>query len=125
MKALCVSKVKFSELLRQVLAERRPSFLQLCKRILEEELKGLRDRIIGTGRFGRGNIKKRWGYTVRKCIQTPLGALEQVQIPRIRAVKHKVSLFCNWYVKRSEEITAVLLEILVWGLISRRCSVPS
>ncbi len=125
MKALYVSKVKFSEVLSQVLEELRPKFLDMFRVILEQELQAIRDRIIRTRRYVRGNVKKRWGYTVRKWIQTPLGTLEQVRIPRIREVQHEVSLFCDQYVKRSGEISAVLLEMFLWGLSSRRCSVMS
>lgn len=125
MRALCVSKVKFSEVLDQVFADLQSEFLGLFKASLEGHLEALRDRIIGTRRYQRGNTRKRWGYTVRKSIQIPVGELQQVRIPRIRDHAHEISLFCDRYVKRAGIITALIIEMFLWGMSTRRLSILS
>ncbi|MFQ6116589.1 MAG: transposase, partial [bacterium] len=98
-------------------------FLEILKAALERSLVELRDQIIRTPRYQRGNVIKRWGFTVRKWIQTPVGFLEQVRIPRMRDHAREISLFADRYVKRSGLLTAVMLEMFVWGMSSRRLSV--
>ena len=46
---------------------------------------------------------KRWGYTIRKWIQTPLGLLEQVRIPRVRSAHNEIRLFIDRFCRRSSE----------------------
>lgn len=125
MQALCVSKVKLTDLLDQVLDSLCSEFLQIFKLTLENELLRLRDDILRTRRYQRGNVLKRWGFTVRKWIQTPLGLLSEVRIPRIRSYAREVSLFCDRYVKRSGLMNALFLEMFLWGMSSRRLSVLS
>jgi len=125
MSSLCVSKVKLSELLNQVFEDLRGEFLLLFKSNLEAQLEAIRDQIIRTRRYHRGNVKKRWGYTVRKWIQTPIGNLEGIRIPRIRNHSHEISLFCDRYVKRSGVINALIIEMFLWGMSTHRLGVVS
>jgi transposase-like protein len=120
-----VSKIKLSEVLSQVFNDLRGRFLEIFHRALEMHLEEIRDEIIRTPRYFRGNVKKRWGYTVRKWMQTPVGILTEVRIPRIRNYAHEISLFCDRYVKRAEEINAFIIEMFLWGMSSRRLSIVS
>ena len=125
MSSLCLSKIKLSELLNQVFEDLRGEFLLLFKSNLEAQLEDIRDQIIRTRRYQRGNVKKRWGYTVRKWIQTPIGNLESIRLPRIRDHSHEISLFCDRYVKRSGIINSLIIEMFLWGMSTHRLRILS
>jgi len=125
MGSLVMSKLKLSELLDQVYFSLQEKFIALFKESLQESLEQLRDQIIRTPRYQRGNVLKRWGYTVRKWLTTPIGVIEGVRIPRIRDYCHEVRLFMDSYVKRSALMNALMLEMFVWGISSRRLSILS
>jgi len=76
--------------------------------------------VIGNRRYGRGFPYKRWGYTIRKWIQTPIGLLQHVKIPRVRGYGREIGLLIDRYVHRSRELDEILLEGFLWGISSRR-----
>lgn len=125
MQALVLSKIKLSELLNQVFDDLRGEFLLLFKSSLEAQLEDIRDQIIRSRRYERGNVKKRWGYTFRKWIQTPIGYLEDVRIPRIRDHSHEISLFCDGYIKRAGVVNALIIEMFLWGVSTHRLRILS
>ena len=75
MLALPVGKYKLSQLLSQAFASVHEGILTTYKQVLEEMLERALDNIIGGKRYRRGFRYKRWGYTVRKWLQTPIGVL--------------------------------------------------
>ena len=125
MATLVANKGSFSEFLNQVFFSVQEELLALLKEALERELEHLRDRIIGTRRYCRGNVWKRWGYTVRKYIDTPVGPLQNVRVPRIRGNHREVRLFVDRYVKRSGQVMEVLLGMFLWGMSTRKVSIMS
>ncbi len=122
MPSLSVTDYKFSDLLSQAFSEVHSDLLQLLKESLESSLIQLRDEVIGSKAYHRGMRYKRWGYTVRKWIQTPIGLLEQVRIPRVRSAYAEIRLFIDRFCRRSSEMEEILLEGYVWGMSSRRLS---
>lgn len=123
MKSLTVTEVSFSDLLSQAFSSVHGEILEILKEALSSSLELLRDRVIGSGRYRRGSRYKRWGYSVRKWIQTPVGLLQDVAIPRVRSSQCEIHLFLERFCRRSKEIEEVLLEGYLWGLSSRRLSV--
>ena len=120
MERLAVGKYNFSELLSQALDDVREEILKTYKAALEQALESVRDEVIGNKRYHRGFPYKRWGYTIRKWIQTPIGMLREVRIPRIRGYGREIGLLMDRYIRRSREIDEILLEGYLWGLSSRR-----
>lgn len=93
----------------------------IYKGVLEELLEAVRDDVIGNKRYRRGFRYKRWGYTIRKWIQSPIGLLQQVKIPRIRSEQNReIRLYMERYLCRSREMEEILLEGYLWGMSSRR-----
>ena len=126
MSSLVATKVKFSDFLNQVYNNCREKFLEFLKTELEAALIEFRDQvIIGTPRYHRGNIRKRWGYRIRKWIETPIGYLENVRIPRVRNAYHEICLFTDRYVKRFDLLKEAMLEMYVGGMSTRRISALS
>lgn len=123
MKSLTVTQVSFFDLLSQAFSSVHQDILQILKEALECSLENLRDKVVGTRRYRRGSRYKRWGYTVRKWIQTPIGLIKDVKIPRVRSSQCEIRLFLERFCRRSREIEEILLEGYVWGLSSRRLSV--
>ena len=86
---------------------------------LRQTIEGLlaaeRDRRVAECRQ-RGEKVYRWGYTVRKCIQTVWGALEQVRIPRLRG-REEIGLLEKYQRHGLEE---VLFALAVGGLSQRK-----
>jgi len=97
----------------------------MFKGVLEEMLLRVRDEIIGGKRYRRGFRYKRWGYTIRKWVQTPIGILSGVKVPRVRSYAREISLFMDRYIHRSVEIEEILLEGYLWGISSRRLRIWS
>ena len=125
MPSVVILKIKLSDILDQVFFQLRQKFLDIYKEELERFLEDLRDQIIRTRRYQRGNILKRWGFTIRKWLETPIGVLEFVRVPRIRDYCREVRLFMDQHVKRSSLINALVIEMFTWGLSTRRLSALS
>lgn len=123
MLALPVGKYTLSELLSQAFASIHEQILGIYKQELEGMLEDARDRIIGGKRYRRNFRYKRWGYTVRKWLQTPIGVLSAVRIPRIRSRGREIGIIVDRYLHRSKELEEILLEGYLWGLSSRRMRV--
>jgi putative transposase len=119
---ITVKEVKLEEVLNQVFENLRSEFLLMFKSALEKYLDHLREQAIGTGRYVRGNIRKRWGFTVRKSILTTIGRLENVRIPRLRNAVHEVRLWTDRFTSRMGQINEILLEQFLWGLSARKSS---
>lgn len=123
---LIATKVKFSNFLNQVYNECQKKFLAFLKEELEKALIEFRDQeIIGTPRYHRGNIRKRWGFRIRKVIETPIGFLENVRIPRVRNAYQEICLFTDRYVKRFDLLKEAMLEMYISGMSTRRISALS
>lgn len=122
MSSLTVTDFKFADLLSQAFSDVHSVLLQILKEALENSLIQLRDQVIGARAYHRGMRYKRWGYTIRKWIQTPIGVLEQVRIPRVRSAHNEIRLFVDRFCRRSSEMEEILLEGYLWGMSSRRMS---
>jgi len=123
MLALPVGKYKLSELLSQAFDSIHEQILGIYKQVLEEMLEHARDDIIGGKRYRRNFRYKRWGYTVRKWLQTPIGVLSEVRLPRIRSRGREIGIIVDRYIHRSKDLEEILLEGYLWGLSSRRMRV--
>ena len=123
MSSLTVTDFKFTDLLSQAFFNVHSVLLQILKEALENSLIQLRDEVIGAKAYHRGMRYKRWGYTIRKWIQTPIGLLKQVRIPRVRSAHNEIRLFIDRFSRRSIELEEILLEGYLWGMSSRRLSV--
>lgn len=95
MKRLSVGKYSLSDLLSQVFSDIHAEILAIYKTALEQALESCRDHVIGNRRYGRGFPYKRWGYTIRKWIQTPIGLLQHVKIPRVRGYGREIGLLID------------------------------
>ena len=122
MPSLSVTDIKFSNLLSQAFSEVHSDLLKILKDALENSLLQLRDQVIGAKAYHRGMRYKRWGYTVRKWLQTPIGILEHIRIPRVRSAHNEIRLFIDRFCRRSSEMEEILLEGYLWGMSSRRLS---
>ncbi len=122
MPSLSVTNFKFTDLLSQAFYNVHSVLLQILKEGLESSLIELRDQVIGAKAYHRGMRYKRWGYTIRKWIQTPIGVLEHVRIPRVRSAHNEIRLFIDRFCRRSSEMEEILLEGYLWGMSSRRLS---
>lgn len=120
MSSIAITDIKFSELLSQAFSIVHADVLQIIKKSLEEILLNLRDEVIGAGAYHRGMRYKRWGYTYRKWIQSTVGIIENVRIPRVRSANHEIRLFIDGYCRRSSELEEILIEGYLWGMSSRR-----
>ena len=121
MQSLVIKKYTLTGLISQVLNDVRERILGIYKDVLEGMFENVRDDIIGNPEFsGRGFRYKRWGYTVGKLIQTPIGVLTDVKVPRIRGGEREIRICADRYVRRSEEIEEILIEGYVWGMSSRK-----
>ena len=123
MQSLPVTDYKFSDLISQAFFEVHSVLLQIFKETLENSLLQIRDNVIGAKAYHRGMRYKRWGYTIRKWIQTPIGLLEQVRIPRVRSAHNEIRLFMDRFCRRSSEMEEIILESYLWGMSSRRLKV--
>jgi len=122
MSSLSVTDYKFADLLSQAFFNVHNVLLQILKEALESSLIQLRDQVIGAKAYHRGMRYKRWGYTIRKWIQTPIGVLERVRIPRVRSAHNEIRLFIDRFCRRSSEMEEILMEGYLWGMSSRRLS---
>ena len=78
-------------------------FLNQLRQTMEGLLVAERDRRVAEYRQ-KGEKVYRWGYTVRKCLQTLWGALEQVRVPRLRG-HQEIGLLEKFYKRGSQEKT--------------------
>ena len=122
MSSLSVTDYKFADLLSQAFFNVHSVLLQIFKESLESSLVQLRDQVIGARAYHRGMCYKRWGYSIRKWIQTPIGVIEHVRIPRVRSAHNEIRLFIDRFCRRSSEMEEILMEGYLWGLSSRRLS---
>ena len=122
MSSLLVTDYTFTELISQAFSQVHSDLLQILKHALETLLLQIRDEVIGAKAYHRGMRYKRWGYTIRKGIQTPIGILTQVRIPRVRSKYNEIRLFIERFKRRSAELEEILLEGYLWGMSSRRLS---
>ena len=122
MSSLLVTDYTFTELISQTFSQVHSDLLQILKHALEILLLQIRDEVIGAKAYHRGMRYKRWGYTIRKGIQTPIGILTQVRIPRVRSKYNEIRLFIDRFKRRSAELEEILLEGYLWGMSSRRLS---
>jgi len=122
MSSLTITNIKFTDLLSQAFSGVHGVLLEILKEALESSLIQLRDQVIGARAYHRGMRYKRWGYTIRKWIQTPIGLLENVRIPRVRSAHNEIRLFIDRFSRRSSELEEILIEGYFWGMSSRRLS---
>jgi len=87
-----------SHFIMQVFSKIKPKLISILKDNLEKALIEQRDRIIGNKPYQRFSRIKRWGYTIRKYITTPLGNISNVRIPRMRDKDKEIRLFIDRYV---------------------------
>lgn len=122
MPSLPATDIKFGSFLSQAFYEVHNDLLKIFKHSLELSLVQLRDQVIGSSPYHRGMRYKRWGYTVRKWLQTPIGVLQNIRIPRVRSAYAEIRMFVDRYCRRSSEMEEILLEGYLWGMSSRRLS---
>ena len=79
-------RLALKDVIEQGWKQLQSGFLNQLRQTLEGLLVAERDRRVAECRQ-RGEKVHRWCYTVRKCLQTLWGALEQVRIPRCGAGK--------------------------------------
>lgn len=119
-----IGKISFSDLVCQVIFSLREKLLGIVKEELELSLIALRDKRIGGKRYGRGFRLKRWGYTIRKYIFTPLGRIEFVRIPRVRdKFQGEENLFLREYVHFSRDLVEQLILAQAFQMSSRKVSI--
>ena len=119
----CMNNLTLKDFVSQVFGQIKPNLLKTFKNNLEEALLNLRDQIIGNQRYQRGSALKRWGFTVRKYIATPLGRLEQVRIPRIRNATQEVRLFIDRYCHFSKDLFEQIILAQAFNMSTRKLSV--
>jgi len=107
MQAIPVSKYTMTELLSQAFDTIREQILLLYKEVFEASLQAARDEIICSKRYKRNSPYKRLGYTKRKWIQTPIGAIANVLIPRIRSKYCEIGLLKDRFIHRSKEMAGL------------------
>jgi hypothetical protein len=73
-------RLALKDVIEQGWKQLQSGFLNQLRQTLEGLLVAERDRRVAECRQ-RGEKVHRWGYTVRKCLQTLWGALEQVRPP--------------------------------------------
>lgn len=116
------SKVTLEEFISQVFSSMRPRLLRLIKAELERRMLELRDGVIGNRRYERGGELKRWGYTVRKYLTTPLGRLEGVRVPRIRGKTGEVRMFMDRFTHLCKDLVDQLILAQVFNMSGRKLS---
>jgi len=107
-------KISLSEVVCQVQRAKQAEVLELVRQELSQILEGRRDRVVERERYERigpseGKIY-RWGYLVRKGLETSWGRLAEVRIPRLRGPEGEI----RW-VEKFERKLAILAEQLVLG----------
>lgn len=96
-------RLTLRELMEQAWQQVEGQARELLQRSVEGLLQAERDRRVAEAKQ-RGEKVYRWGYTVRKCLQTLWGALEQVRVPRLRG-HQEIGLLEKFYKRGSQEKT--------------------
>jgi len=112
---MSTGRVALKDVIEQGWKQLQNGFLNQLRQTIEGLLAAERDRRVAECRQ-RGEKVYRWGYTVRKCIQTVWGALEQVRIPRLRG-REEIGLVEKYQRHGLEE---VLFALAVGGLSQRK-----
>ena len=112
---MSTGRVALKDVIEQGWKQLQSGFLNQLRQTIEGLLTAERDRRVAECRQ-RGEKVYRWGYTVRKCIQTVWGALEQVRIPRLRG-REEIGLLEKYQRHGLEE---VLFALAVGGLSQRK-----
>jgi len=112
---MSTGRVALKDVIEQGWKQLQSGFLNQLRQTIEGLLAAERDRRVAECRQ-RGEKVYRWGYTVRKCIQTVWGALEQVRIPRLRG-REEIGLLEKYQRHGLEE---VLFALAVGGLSQRK-----
>jgi len=112
--ALSQRQISLSELACQAQEAKQAEVLELVRQELSRILEALRDQAVERARQERiePGVRKidRWGYLVRKGLETRWGRLGEVRIPRVRGPEGELRL-----VAKSERKLAMLAEQLVLG----------
>jgi len=112
---MSTGRVALKDVIEQGWKQLQSGFLNQLRQTIEGLLAAERDRRVAECRQ-RGEKVYRWGYTVRKYIQTVWGALEQVRIPRLRG-REEIGLLEKYQRHGLEE---VLFALAVGGLSQRK-----
>lgn len=111
---LSYCQISLSEVVCQAQAAKQAAVLELVRQELSKMVEALRDQAVERERherIGPGAEKfYRWGYLVRKGLETSWGRLAEVRIPRVRGPEGEVRL-----VAKFERKLAFLAEQLVLG----------
>jgi len=113
-------KVSLSQLLRQAQERVREEVLGLLKETSEGLLEALRDEVVGRGRYERREAPRlyRYGYRVRKFLETSWGTIVRVKIPRVRGPEGEVG-FLEGYERKLWVIAEQLLFGFAQGMSLR------
>ena len=117
-------KASIGWLIRQAQEMVRGEVLRLVKETFEGLLEGLRDEVVGRGRYERGGFRGyyRYGYRVRKSLETSWGTIYGVRIPRVRGASGERGLFGR-YERRLWEFSEDLVLGFGQGMSLRSLSV--
>jgi putative transposase len=108
-------RLALKDVIEQGWKQLQSGFLNQLRQTLEGLLVAERDRRVAECQQ-RGEKVYRWGYTVRKCLQTLWGALEQVRIPRLRG-REEIGLLEKY---QRHGLQEVLFALAVGGLSQRK-----
>jgi len=113
-------KVSLSQLLKQAQERVRAEVLGLLKETFEGLLEALRDEVVGRGRYERREAPRlyRYGYRVRKFLETSWGTIVRVKIPRVRGPEGEVG-FLEGYERKLWVIAEQLLFGFAQGMSLR------
>lgn len=94
MEKLTVRESTLGWLIGQAQERVRAEVLEVLKQSFEVLVEGLRDEVVGRGRYGRCGCGKlyRYGYRLRKFVETSWGTIYGVRIPRVRDARGEVGL---------------------------------
>ena len=85
------------------------------KHMIQDLLQGEFNELIGAGPYERSGLrqgKRNGSYT--RALETPLGRIEDIQIPRARSLDIRFSLFDRWQ-QVSEEVVEAMLQTYLLG----------
>ena len=112
--ALSQRQISLSELACQAQGAKQAEVLELVRQELSQMVEALRDQAVERERHERigpgGGKIYRWGYLIRKGLETSWGRLAEVRIPRVRGPEGEIRL-----VAKFERKLAWLAEQLVLG----------
>ncbi len=108
-------RLALRDVIEQGWKQLQSGFLNQLRQTIEGLLVAERDRRVAEHQQ-RGEKVYRWGYTVRKQLQTLWGALEQVRIPRLRG-REEIGLLEKY---QRHGLDEVLFALAVGGLSQRK-----